>query len=323
MNSVGTCRIAGGGVCADPYHSQPGQESVDIRPSILEARPCLKLRRLQKLPRGTQVTKWVCVTLIVLVNAAMCRGPICAAPPIVAVEVDPTSLSLLGPVAGHTLLVTGTTADGRRLDVAGEAVFRSVTPEVISVDARGLVRPVADGQGSIVIEVAGRSLTVPVVVEGSHSPRQFRFVNDILPLLDKYGCNGAGCHGKAEGQGGFKLSVFASDPQSDYAAMSQAGRGRRILTAAAERPSRSKWRSSSRGARGCTTYRWRGRPTSSSRRRVGARRREPLRDLDRGAAPPALGATAFLCPGVAGCTSLLHLPSSAPNLQPAAPKRPP
>jgi len=181
------------------------------------------------------VTKWVCVTLIVLVNAAMCRGPICAAPPIVAVEVDPTSLSLLGPVAGHTLLVTGTTADGRRLDVAGEAVFRSVTPEVISVDARGLVRPVADGQGSIVIEVAGRSLTVPVVVEGSHSPRQFRFVNDILPLLDKYGCNGAGCHGKAEGQGGFRLSVFASDPQSDYAAMTQAGRGRRILPAAAER----------------------------------------------------------------------------------------
>ncbi|HJZ59954.1 MAG TPA: DUF1549 domain-containing protein, partial [Gemmataceae bacterium] len=57
------------------------------------------------------------------------------------------------------------------------------------------------------------------------------FENDILPILGRYGCNSSGCHGKAEGQGGFKLSVFASDPEADYAALTKEGRGRRVFPA--------------------------------------------------------------------------------------------
>jgi hypothetical protein len=34
-------------------------------------------------------------------------------------------------------------------------------------------------------------------------PAAFHFENDILPILARYGCNSSGCHGKAEGQGGF------------------------------------------------------------------------------------------------------------------------
>src|SRR5262245_7902613 len=37
--------------------------------------------------------------------------------------------------------------------------------------------------------------------------REFHFENDIEPILSRYGCNSSGCHGKAEGQNGFKLSV--------------------------------------------------------------------------------------------------------------------
>ncbi|AMV23757.1 hypothetical protein VT84_05045 [Gemmata sp. SH-PL17] len=55
------------------------------------------------------------------------------------------------------------------------------------------------------------------------------FENDVLPVLGRYGCNTSGCHGKAEGQGGFKLSVFASDPEADFAALTKEGRGRRVL----------------------------------------------------------------------------------------------
>src|SRR5437867_4400346 len=57
------------------------------------------------------------------------------------------------------------------------------------------------------------------------------FENDILPILGRYGCNSSGCHGKAEGQGGFKLSVFAFDPEADYAALTKEGRGRRVFPA--------------------------------------------------------------------------------------------
>lgn len=65
--------------------------------------------------------------------------------------------------------------------------------------------------------------------------RRFNFENDIVPILSKFGCNSSGCHGKAEGQNGFKLSVFGFDPVADYAALTQEGRGRRVVPTVAER----------------------------------------------------------------------------------------
>jgi hypothetical protein len=61
------------------------------------------------------------------------------------------------------------------------------------------------------------------------------FENDIVPILSRFGCNSSGCHGKAEGQNGFKLSVFGFDPGADYDALTREGRGRRVFPAAAER----------------------------------------------------------------------------------------
>ena len=63
----------------------------------------------------------------------------------------------------------------------------------------------------------------------------WNFQNDIIPVLSRFGCNTSGCHGKAEGQNGFKLSVFGFDLEADYAAIVQEGRGRRVFPAAAER----------------------------------------------------------------------------------------
>jgi hypothetical protein len=68
----------------------------------------------------------------------------------------------------------------------------------------------------------------------AHAADSFHFENDILPILSRYGCNSSGCHGKAEGQGGFKLSVFSSDPEADYAALTKEGRGRRTFPAKPE-----------------------------------------------------------------------------------------
>jgi hypothetical protein len=66
----------------------------------------------------------------------------------------------------------------------------------------------------------------------AETTRLFNFEHDILPILSRYGCNSSGCHGKAEGQNGFKLSVFGFDPESDYRALIMEGRGRRIFPAA-------------------------------------------------------------------------------------------
>ena len=69
--------------------------------------------------------------------------------------------------------------------------------------------------------------------------RPLNFENDILPILSRHGCNASGCHGKAEGQNGFKLSVFGFDPAADYRALVVEGRGRRVSPAAPEKSFRT------------------------------------------------------------------------------------
>jgi hypothetical protein len=69
---------------------------------------------------------------------------------------------------------------------------------------------------------------VPVTVTGLRQPTPISFENEVIPLLTKAGCNTGGCHGKAEGQNGFKLSVFGFDPPADYQALAMEGRGRRL-----------------------------------------------------------------------------------------------
>ncbi|HWN94571.1 MAG TPA: DUF1549 domain-containing protein [Methylomirabilota bacterium] len=58
------------------------------------------------------------------------------------------------------------------------------------------------------------------------------FLRDVLPALAKAGCMSGSCHAKAEGQNGFKLSVFSYDPRSDYAEIVKDARGRRVFPAA-------------------------------------------------------------------------------------------
>ena len=58
------------------------------------------------------------------------------------------------------------------------------------------------------------------------------FENDVVPILSRFACNNSGCHGKAEGQNGFKLSVFGFDAPADFDALTKEGRGRRVSTTA-------------------------------------------------------------------------------------------
>src|SRR5205823_3594407 len=111
--------------------------------------------------------------------------------------------------------------------------------EVISSDASVVVaagskvRGIKDGAATIEIKLGRWRATVPVRVSAlDHSP--VHFGNDVVPILSKLGCNSGGCHGKASGQNGFKLSVFGFDPEADYNAIVKEARGRRVFPAAAE-----------------------------------------------------------------------------------------
>ena len=60
------------------------------------------------------------------------------------------------------------------------------------------------------------------------------FVNEVVPVLTKQGCNGGTCHGKATGQNGFKLSLFGFEPDEDFEHLVYEQRGRRLTPSAPE-----------------------------------------------------------------------------------------
>jgi hypothetical protein len=175
------------------------------------------------------------VSLSRLVVGLFCASaPLAAADPLTNIQVDPPTVRLSGPDSRYSLLVTGTRADGHLVDLTADA--RLVPADARLVRAEGsTVRGLRDGATTVRVVARGRSLTVPVQVTGSTVPRHYHFENDIEPLFGRFGCNTSGCHGKAEGQNGFKLSVFGFDPPADYAALVKEARGRRVFPAAADR----------------------------------------------------------------------------------------
>jgi hypothetical protein len=62
------------------------------------------------------------------------------------------------------------------------------------------------------------------------------FDTQVIPVLTKAGCNTGACHGAAAGRGGFRLSLYGSDPTADYQAIVHEHEGRRINLA---RPAQS------------------------------------------------------------------------------------
>jgi hypothetical protein len=162
---------------------------------------------------------------------ALCLLP-AAARADTTLTVDPPTLRLQGPSARYSLLVTEKRADGAIVDRTHDARYRSLNPNTARVGPSGVVQGLADGSTEVVVEFGGQTLRVMVTVEGSATVRPLHFESDIEPLLSRHGCNSSGCHGKAEGQNGFKLSVFGSDPAADHAALVKEGRGRRLFPAA-------------------------------------------------------------------------------------------
>lgn len=59
-------------------------------------------------------------------------------------------------------------------------------------------------------------------------PARADFRYEIAPIFARHGCAAADCHGGATGRGGFKLSLFATEPRADYEAITRELGARRI-----------------------------------------------------------------------------------------------
>ena len=148
--------------------------------------------------------------------------------------VFPNQILLVGPESSQQIVVTQRLNDERQADLTRTVTYQSTNKEIVSVNSYGVVTPRSEGVAELIVKHQQWTQTLPVTVTGLKSPIPVSFRSDIQPILTKAACNSGGCHGKAEGQNGFKLSVFAFDDEFDHDSLTRHGRGRRINVAAPE-----------------------------------------------------------------------------------------
>ncbi|MFO0878630.1 MAG: DUF1553 domain-containing protein [Gemmataceae bacterium] len=146
------------------------------------------------------------------------------------IEVAPNAVRLGSSSEYAQLVATGILAGGERLDVTRMVSFQ--VPTCVKVSETGLVRPVADGSGTLRLTLAGQNLDIPVEVKGQKTKVDPSFVKDVMPVLSRMGCNQGTCHGAEAGKGGFKLSLRGYDPVFDHRALIDDHAGRRVNRAA-------------------------------------------------------------------------------------------
>jgi hypothetical protein len=151
-----------------------------------------------------------------------------AQPPARTITVFPRHVTLDGPRDRQRLIVLGEYA-GQQRDLSRDAKFSSDTPEVATVDSRGIVRPAADGRAYITVQAGGQTATVRVRVRHAADDVPVSFSREIVPTLTRMGCNQGACHGALHGRGGFRLSLLGYDPAFDYHEIVQSAEGRRVV----------------------------------------------------------------------------------------------
>jgi hypothetical protein len=144
---------------------------------------------------------------------------------------QPASLDLVGRIEPQRVLVTAVAAGGRLTDVTRAATFTAPADGPVAVAADGTCSARADGVGAVRVRYAGTAAVLPVRVRGVDRVVPPSFVNDVLPVLTRQGCNSGSCHGKGAGQNGFRLSLRGYAPESDYPWITRDFHGRRIDTA--------------------------------------------------------------------------------------------
>ncbi|MCH5372919.1 MAG: DUF1549 domain-containing protein, partial [Planctomycetes bacterium] len=142
-----------------------------------------------------------------------------------------TELELSGQDARLQLLVTGVSADGEERDVSREVQLTADPEGIVEIDGTLLV-PKQDGVATITAtDSSGLKAETEIRVHNMGNEAPISFPGKIIPIFTKLGCNGGGCHGKAAGQNGFKLSLLGFGPREDHEHLARESRGRRISLA--------------------------------------------------------------------------------------------
>jgi hypothetical protein len=152
---------------------------------------------------------------------------------LVSLTVESASYGAMrGSDARRQLVVTGKHSSGQLRDWTRKVTFESMPQGVVTTSETGLVTPLSDGDATIVARSPeGIESKIAMNVERFGKTLPVNFPNQIAPILTKHGCNSGGCHGKQDGQNGFRLSLLGFYPGDDHEFLVKEGRGRRMFAA--------------------------------------------------------------------------------------------
>jgi hypothetical protein len=155
-------------------------------------------------------------------------GSFVAIPVSAAIVPDPATVTLVGPHAQQQLIVSEA-ANGLDVDLTRKVEFVSENAAIATVDSKGLISSVSNGQAMILIRRGSDEARVTVDVKAGIAQQPVDFQIDVMPILTAGACNAGACHGKARGQNGFQLSLLGFDANFDYGALAKEARGRRVF----------------------------------------------------------------------------------------------
>jgi len=156
---------------------------------------------------------------------------------VTALSLFPGDAVLEGRYAYRQALVTADVEGLGKLDVT-RLVKVSGSLELVKVTAGGKLSGLKNGAGKLVFSLGGENAEMTIKVNGvggDDAGVKVSYVQDVMPVLSRLGCNSGVCHGSKDGKNGFKLSLRGYDPLFDHIALTDDLEGRRFNRAAPDK----------------------------------------------------------------------------------------
>ncbi len=116
---------------------------------------------------------------------------------IAGLSVTPAEVTFRSADEGMHVLVTGTTAEGEKIDLTASAQFAAADP-VVKLGDDGLLHPVRQGDTKVTVTAGGKQAQLVAHVGDLSKSPQPSFIRDVEPVLNKVGCTSGTCHGSPD-----------------------------------------------------------------------------------------------------------------------------
>jgi Protein of unknown function (DUF1553)/Protein of unknown function (DUF1549) len=144
-----------------------------------------------------------------------------------ALSLNPAEATLEPGDLGLQFIASLPGRHGGQRDATAEVAWEAEPAGIVQVGADGYLKPLAAGKATVRASKGDMTAQATVTIVTTDE-RPWDFGTEIMPVLTRNGCNLGGCHGKADGQNGFHLSIFGYDADGDHTAITRDADGRRI-----------------------------------------------------------------------------------------------